>query len=256
MDESAEFHDLYLPDLFRYVVPIVWNPGQVGSGVLVNVQGRHFVATAAHCIKDNPKVLLWKAPLHYTARTGAQPLQILQARWHENEDVDIGYLEVADPECPQLRWGQLSNDRIIEGHVQIVGFPVSEALVDLEQREVALRESIFQTSLIEETPEYLKFNYPKQGTAYNPSTRKWEPSEFPITPEGFSGGGCFGVVKTVGETGLSVIEYKLLGIQSCWLKSERYVKAIPIKQWCDLLIAHGHYDGREKRSVNATEANR
>ena len=29
-------------------------PNQIGSGVLVNMEGRHFVATAAHCIRRNP----------------------------------------------------------------------------------------------------------------------------------------------------------------------------------------------------------
>ena len=47
MDESKEFNDLHLPHLLRYVAPIMWNPMNLGSSVLVNVGGRHFAASAA-----------------------------------------------------------------------------------------------------------------------------------------------------------------------------------------------------------------
>ena len=52
---------IHFPELYKYVVTIGDHDGSgqpiIGSGVLVNIKGRHFVATAQHCIRNNPAIL-------------------------------------------------------------------------------------------------------------------------------------------------------------------------------------------------------
>ena len=57
MTEDQGFRALHLETLINYVIPIVDGALDLGSGVLVNVRGRHFVATARHCIDDAPKAM-------------------------------------------------------------------------------------------------------------------------------------------------------------------------------------------------------
>ncbi len=75
------------------------------------------------------------------------------------------------------------------------------------------------------------------GSRYNEETGEWEASPFPKTPEGFSGGACFGVVNPTGL--VAHIKYKLLGIQYAWTEGRRVVHATPIKPWRELLVERG-----------------
>jgi len=54
-----EFNEVYLPDLSHFVLPIVHEDELgsecVGSGVSINILGRHFVASARHCLEHNPR---------------------------------------------------------------------------------------------------------------------------------------------------------------------------------------------------------
>jgi hypothetical protein len=240
MDESAEFNNFHLPNLLRYVVAIFSGTGDLGSGVLVNVGGRHLVATAAHCIENRPQVMLCRSPVKLAGAVEMRGVRVLDTVRHPNGDIDIGYLEIENPKVPEIGWRQL-NWGPIEGPVHIVGYPASHAKVDQPARVITVGQNAFQTNLIEATPEYLKFHYPEHGSAYDAATRTWVPCPFPETPRGFSGGGGFCVCKQT--TPVEFVEYRLIGIQSCWLKSERYVKVVPIKLWCDLVVARGIYRG-------------
>lgn len=111
--------------------------------------------------------------------------------------------------------------------------------MDVSQELITLAQNAFQTRPFEETPNYIKFGYPERGWSYDAPNKKWLPALFPTTPKGFSGGGCFCVYKDDSRT-LSLISYRLFGIQSCWSEGGRYVKAVPIKLWCDLLLSHGY----------------
>lgn len=137
---DAEFNHLYLPHLRQYVTPVVSNPLKLGSGVLVNVRGRHFVLTAAHCIESSTQVLRCQMPKPGSRVGETKPLRILHSRTHKNPEIDIGYLEIQDPECPEIQLDQLCTDRIIEGLVHVVGYPVTEVQLDLKRKEVSLLE--------------------------------------------------------------------------------------------------------------------
>lgn len=241
MDEDREFYTLYLPDLIGYVVPIMQSKKgrvDIGSGVLVNAGGRHFVATAKHCIDADVRVVRRMHAVRGTGTTGMRPLNIVGRGWHDT--LDLGYLEIADPECAELCWQQLCNDRIVSGFVQFVGYP--EELVEAvetsprKHTDVSIAPGTFATSLKEETSDRMSFGYPKIGMKYNEATGTWFENPFPKSPRGFSGGACFGVAKPLGL--ITQVQYRLLAIQYAWNERDR-VFAVPVKRWCDLLTERG-----------------
>jgi hypothetical protein len=245
MDESHEFHSLHLPHLINYVVAVMQTKNgklEIGSGVLVKAGKRHFIATAKHCI-DGQKVNAIRSEsferLQRTGVSGTKELRIIQTGWHENDDLDLGFLEITDPECAEMGWDQLSNDKIVGGMAQVVGYPevltISVQTIPGKLTDVSLCAGTFGTTLTEETEDRMTFDYPKVGTKYDPASRTWRDSEFPKTPRGFSGGAIFGVAKPPGF--ITQVEYKLLGIQFAWNESRRVVLATPIKRWKELLEA-------------------
>jgi hypothetical protein len=241
MDEDGEFYTLYLPHLISYVVPVLQSKKggiEIGSGVLVNASGRHFVATAKHCIDADVRVIRSSNPLQRSGTTSTRLLHIVGRGWHDT--LDLGYLEIKDPGCAELGWDQLCSDRIVSGRVQFVGYP--EVLVETIQTvpgkltDVSLAAGTFGTTLKEESDERMSFDYPKIGRRYDDATGTWYESPFPRTPRGFSGGACFGVVKPPGL--ITQVQYKLLAIQYAWNERDS-VFAVPVKRWCELLTERG-----------------
>lgn len=237
MDEDREFYTLYLPQLIGYVVPVLQNKKknvELGSGVLVNANGRHFVATAKHCIDADVRVIRSTNPLQTDGITGTQQLQILGRGWHDT--LDLGYLEIVDPECAELDWNQLCNDQIVSGRVQFVGYPKvlvkTVETVPSKLTDVSLAAGTFGTTLKYETDNQMTFDYPRIGRRYDEATGKWYESPFPETPKGFSGGACFGVTKSESE--ITHVEYKLLAIQYAWNERDS-VFAVPIERWRELM---------------------
>ena len=241
MDEYREFCTLYLPHLISYVVPVLQSKQggvEIGSGVMVNASGHHFVATAKHCIDADVRIIRSTNPLQQVCTTSTRPLHILGRGWHDT--LDLGYLEIADPECAELGWDHLCAQRIVGGIAHFVGYP--EELVETIQTlpgkltDVALTAKTFGTTLKEETDERLTFDYPEIGSKYDQATGTWDESPFPKTPRGFSGGACFGVVSPPGL--IAQVQFKLLAIQYAWNECDS-VFAVPIKRWCELLIERG-----------------
>jgi hypothetical protein len=226
MDEHKEFNDHHLPHLLRYVVPIMWNPMNLGSGVLVNIGGRHFAASAAHCIQQRPVVMIAPAPVSVNNPVELKPLFAKFSTFHNK--VDIGYVEIDDPGCEALTLDNISYaPELLTGQVHVVGYPATETNKDDAKREILLGVNLFSTTIIEATSDHLRMHYPKKGTRYDAATGTWNPAEFPRTPHGFSGGGTFVITKKL-VGGIEIIEYKLVAIQSCWMESERYVEAVPV----------------------------
>jgi hypothetical protein len=243
MDECREFYTLHLPHLINYVVPVLQSKNggiEIGSGVLVNVRGRHLIATARHCIDADVRVVRSATPIQQTGTTTTKPLRILDKGWHDT--LDLGYLETADPECAELGWDQLCSDRIVDGMVQIVGYP--EVLVEAihllpgKLTDVSLAAGTFGTTIKKQTEDRLTFDYPKVGSKYNETTGTWHESPFPKTPKGFSGGACFGLTNPPGR--IAQVQYKLLAIQYAWdaIKCDK-VFAVSISRWIELLTERG-----------------
>jgi hypothetical protein len=202
LDLYREFSTHHLPKLTNYVVAVVSdgnNGPDAGSGTLVNVGGRHFVATAAHCIGRNTRVLASTRPLSPGLSAEVRALTVIRTGKMESETPDVGYLEIEDPKRPEVQWDQLSDERIVEGLIHIVGLPRVLDQIDKARREFSFGLGVFGSTLLEETDDYLKFAFPEKGTRYNPDTHQWEDSLFPPHPRGFSGGGCFGVSRREGS---------------------------------------------------------
>jgi hypothetical protein len=240
MNTYIDFSTNHLPSLFKYVVPIGHedeDDGEesIGSGVMVNVHGRHFIATARHCIKQKPRVMIGDWYLKGGKITASRPVKILRSEWHDS--LDVGFLEVEEMNspCTELQPHQLCCDRIVEGMIHVVGHPTCMIKRDEARKEICLTRAAFGTHLEEETSEYLRFAYPREGVRFDASRDEWVTGPFIATPHGFSGGGCFGVTQASSPSGLIVFGYKLLGIQYRWDGVARWVKAVPTRQWINLL---------------------
>jgi hypothetical protein len=233
--EFAQFNTAYLPDLNRFVMPIVHRDDKgrpcIGSGVWTNVQGRHLVATAKHCIQHDPYLIRNEFFIAGNQIRADDSLPIRSRGWAD--DLDIGYLEVEPHPNPELHENQLCSDRIVTGYVHVIGHPRSEMQVDQARREISMFRCAFGTTLLEDTDSSLKFAYPRDGVRPNATTGIWENQPFPEA-FGFSGGGCFGVAMPTGD-GVVSIQYNLLGIQSSWHPGERWVRVMPIKKWRELV---------------------
>src|SRR5262249_31771725 len=105
MDENREFHALHLPNLIGYVVAVLQTKKrlEIGSGVVVKIGNRHFIATAKHCIDGDRVCAITtssREQLQQTGFSGARELHIIQRGWHDT--LDLGFLEIHDPRCPEM----------------------------------------------------------------------------------------------------------------------------------------------------------
>jgi hypothetical protein len=233
-DLYAEFQKDHLPNLFKYVVPIAHENTDnrresIGSGVLVNLNGRHYVATAAHCIKLNPRVLhdvfyMLAGRLH-----DDKPVKIVDRGWHAT--LDVGFLQIDEPMSKELDESHLCVETVKEGTVHVIGHPRCEANVDPAKGPIEVKKCVFGSSVLEQSAAAMRLAYPVDGVRF--AKGQWWTEPFPETPHGFSGGGCFGVSYTTGP--VVSYQYKLLAIQVSWHSGERWVEAVPIKQWLSLV---------------------
>jgi hypothetical protein len=229
-----EVWNSYIPDLYKFVVPIAHKDEHgkecLGSGVFVNLSGRHFIATAAHVIKDDPRILNDHFYLQNGCLDSDKPTRMLQKRAHPV--LDIGFLEIADQPRAEMTQGQLHLEIPLPGSTMfVIGHPVCRIERDAKRREFIVNRSAFGTNAIDLQNDYWKLAYPVEGVCVENGAWKYG-EKFPETPHGFSGGGCFGISKTE-RAGLEVIEYKLLGIQYSWDDVGRWVKVVPIEHWLD-----------------------
>jgi hypothetical protein len=235
--DFAEFEKKHTEALKKHAIALADDDGQLGSGVLVNVNQRHFIATAAHCIVRTPKVIhlefFTRKERNKVRIETERPIRILTSGFHST--LDIGYLEILEPPSVEITEAQLESPVIIGGTVHVIGFP--DCMVErLESKKlIKLHKVPFATQIREIADDFLKLDYPVIGKRAQKG--EWVDEPFPKTPHGFSGAGCFGVNQTINQRlrGLEIIEYKLLGIQCSWNEDERYVKVVPIHHWLDLV---------------------
>ena len=231
--DFADFVKKHTEALKQYVVAVADEDGdsngQIGSGVSVNINGRHFVGTAAHCIQNKPKVIHRNFFAETHGATGKirfgtdKPIPILNRGWHPT--LDIGFLEISETPTLEITESQLDSPVTIGGTIHIIGYPACMIQWDNARNTVDLHKVPFGTNIIEIADDFLKLDYPIIGK--RAENGEWVDEPFPKTPHGFSGAGCFGVNQTINRRlrGLEIIEYKLVGIQCEWHKTERWVKA-------------------------------
>jgi len=168
------FRSLCQPDLINYSVLVNGGAGHIGSGVLVNLGGRHFVATAQHLLKKNrvPQVLV--SPSRVTKEmSSVNPISIPVIQSGQHDDLDLAYLEIADPKRAELEWSQLCSALIDKGQVHIVGFPEVLHEIDRRRREYSVVPAVFSTTLRSETDEVLRFEYPEIGARNDDRAEAW-----------------------------------------------------------------------------------
>jgi len=233
MGEYAEFVTVHYPNLFSYVVLVIHENAageeRMGSGVMVRMDGRHLIATAAHCMEHNPRLVV-DADFYMNTNDKIvvnHRVKILR-RW-THPDPDIGFLEVGRALGTEMSEDQLHSGTIAGGLLYVVGYPDCQKEVNEPRKEITLVKSAFGTTERERTDSSLKLNYPTEG--YRMEGNQWIKGPFIKRPHGFSGGGCFGV-SNEGDA-VPVIGYKLMGIQCAWHPGERWVEVVPIRHWIE-----------------------
>ena len=233
----------HYPLLYRQVVMIVHEhedtgaPQQIGAGVLANVEGRHFVASAAHCIRRNPRVI---REAQWNQNTNAllpqQEAVIVQGGTHKL--LDIGFLEVATAIGPEISEEQLYFNPGLalqpDWSLHVIGYPFKTIAKSESLQMTTMRKKSFISNMAEQTDTYIKIHYPKVG--YRLENEEWVEAPFVETPHGYSGGGCFVISEQPGE--VAVLGHKLIGIQSSWNQKKRTVTVIPIRPWYDIVKAY------------------
>ena len=234
MTEAEEFRTMY-PIVFNYTIPIkekaTSRDDLMGAGVLIDVAGKLLVATAAHCIEDNPAVL--EDAFVLPAESGR--VKILRRGIHPT--LDIGFMELErNKDVPILNQGEASLEMLGFGPlktndvVHIVGFP--EVARKFANDRLTVERKGFGTQLIRADAEHLYFSYPKQGFTWDYHKNEWGQAPFDEHPKGYSGGGVWGFTRPKeGELFSPQRHIRLYAIQSAWNQSERYVKCIPISFW-------------------------
>jgi hypothetical protein len=233
------------PIVFSYTILLIrpdrkYNPPfEAGAGVYVQIGGRHFIATAAHCMKEKVLIANEKGFEFPSKRT----VTILNRG--TDEDIDIGFLEIKpDEQFTALGRSFCSIDQIALSDLMaddmhhIVGYPVGH----WKQKGV-LTELVkcgFGSQFQEKEGEYLIFPFPKKEDWFRPVGDSFEKSTFIETPNGFSGGGLWAFTRVPeGELFVPAKHIKLRGIQSAWWIERRLLKCVPIQRWLELI--HNEY---------------
>lgn len=228
-------------------------PFEAGAGVCVQIGGRHFVATAAHCMKGLVLVANENGFEYPSNRT----VTILNRR--ADRDIDIGFLEIKiDEEFIALGRSFCSIDQIelsdlmVRHMHHIIGYPVGQWKQIGGQTELV--KCGFGTVFQGKEGEYLILPFPKKEDWYRfgrdstekssfvetPEGFRAEKSSFVETPNGFSGGGLWGFVRVPeGELFVPAKHIKLRGIQSSWQIDRRLIQCVPILRWLKLI--HNEY---------------
>jgi hypothetical protein len=235
--ENEEFALIY-PTVFNYTVPVKENAespdDRMGAGVLIDVEGRLFVATAGHCIGDKAVVLENDFSLPADVR-----VRILRKGIHPS--LDIGFIELeGSTAIPILNRGECSLGTIclelpreLE-MIHVVGFP--EAARQLDDDGLTVVKKGFGTQFVEAQGNDYLFSYPKVGWTLAAQGSVWTQSTLDKTPKGYSGGGCWGFTRPKPSDLFTPEKHiRLYGIQRAWDKAKRQIKCVPIAFWLTFL---------------------
>ena len=126
----------------------------IGSGVLIAWQGRHLIATAAHCIRRNPRVLRDTNFYHddHNRMATSPPVRILGKWLHPTSGYRLsGGRRIprigAEPRSTVLRHGAKRG----VAHHRPSGVPDRNRRA--AEAEMTLGKSVFTTEIIEQTDE-------------------------------------------------------------------------------------------------------
>jgi hypothetical protein len=222
---------IHLYAFLKYLVPFHFtesNKLKVGSGIAINILGRHFIGTAAHCLRNNLRVPTQRL-LTAGIRTDTNNRGVILNTWKHPEwvdsdfppdhNLDIGAIEIRDAvSSEELNENQIVLDQITSGSLFSTGIP--------EDRTEACFVDHFNTILLQQRIQCYqidKFKYEDKAIDYE------VPADIP-SQYGFSGGGVFGVGME-NLNGIERVKHKLFGINCTWKERSRIAQAVPIKHW-------------------------
>jgi hypothetical protein len=240
MTENQEYRRTF-PILFHYTLPVVDTTEQaIGAGVLIEINDRLLVATAAHCMPESGFCIVdengFPVPYHGPG--------VASVRRHgADRQIDIGYLELDKPD--QIRalgksycsLSQLSTATIPHrGMVHVLGYPVDTIVPDHQTMTLNLTKMGFGSHFQGQVGHYLTLHYPLMGWQHSISDTEWEEQPFPTTPHGFSGGGLWAFTRPAQDELFNPAKHvKLMGIQSNWAPTQRIVRCVPILRFLQLI---------------------
>lgn len=243
------------PSLYRHAVTILDTDGQntsIASGTLVSILDRVFIATAGHCIPSNPQDRLWFLIPEPTSSL-RERLQIIN-RGSES-DVDVGFLELnkteADDYFQEKEYCELSQltpsgpgrekalvtlvgnaAERIDHSQQFDGLPAVAAKVD-SYSSVILSVDEWPSPTSSRRPPNIEvdmyLDYPEQLSNLDSGTEISASN-----PGGLSGGALWDMHAM--DKGLWTPDCaKIVGIQSAWHPTLRYLRITQIVHWIRLL---------------------
>jgi hypothetical protein len=232
---QADFEANHIPNLYRYSVLIAHEnedgTESIGSGTTISINGRHFIATAAHCMVHNPRIIA-DSTFSFVGDERLESDRLIRPIAAAVDELrDIGYLELSEAFQPELSEHNCDSSKILEGTIHVIGHPV--AGVERGAISLSIKRRSFGSNVIEQTDDLIRLAYQTEGRMLDDAKKKLV--SVPIDdPHGFSGGGCFGIAMRE-VAGIQVVEYKMVALQTSWSRSKRWINTVPIRRWIELV---------------------
>lgn len=218
---------------------------EIGSGTCINLNGRYFILTAGHVLRD---ALSKGRGIGIVGRGQPNPL-IDHYRGIILDDIlDLGWIEIDTDDAEILRKSFISIERLkcsvqhlVADPVMICGYPA--ALISIHSigdwHRLRIQPLCFQTVTIEpdaipdagDKTSEIFIKYPETGI----EGEEGQTIELP-EPYGISGGGIWVLnAKTKGPW--SPDKAELIGIEHSWSESHRYLRGTQVQYGLDLIAS-------------------
>lgn len=225
---------------------------EMGTGVVVEIGPRTFVATVGHVISKRPRVLFGPEA---RIELGGKPTAVLKRDFRDpwpnavtgdphTLKMDVGFLEVAKDSQPKTCYFESLTDAVPPDNtwMMIIGHPVDApgSLADSVRRNGStynLVRTAHSGAIKEVRHGKYVFGYPEELLNFDAKTGHMTDSKSFKTPRGFSGGGLWARRDKSVITGIHYpgSMYRLFGLQYAWSEDLREVYCVPIQYWLKLV---------------------
>lgn len=217
-------------EIVRSYTHCILSPREMGTGVTFRLGDRLFLITAGHTLKKGFQVYL------FTGEGPAVHAVVLNYHAHPkalSTDVhaDIGFVEIrnipriAACDIEQLHIGEATPQVPSNALLFIAGCPKTGFRPGRGACEVGT--AVIACYLHEGDERILTLEYERSGHSISPDGGTFAPTEFFETPEGFSGGGVWCLMKEkVAELFTPLNHIRLCGTQFQWNSKTRILKTM------------------------------
>ncbi len=255
---EKEHHDLLEMQkvVYGYTVPIRVDCFDkvfaVGTGVVIEIGHRTFIASAGHVLSKNPRVMFGENPAF---DLDAPATKFLNRDYRDPPDddfseipmtrkLDIGFLEVPNNSHHTACYFKSLTD--IEPPpntlAMIVGHPIDApgSLADPRWntgRYFEIVRTAHSGAMKEVRDEKYVFDYSKDVLNLDATTGYMAGAKGFRSPKGFSGGGLWGQRDLGAIEGLIYAgsRYRLFGLDYAWSSTRREAFCVPIRYWVKLV---------------------